>query len=100
MEGPGDVAILAALAQAAGLAVPQGTFVSCDGINNLLPRIEVNLKGSEIEALGVIVDANGRPGPRWQQVTTRFAAAACPANMAAPPRKSSRLEHPTEAMTE
>jgi hypothetical protein len=47
-----------------------------DGITNILAPgfIETTLKASGVTAVGIVVDANGDPMSRWQQVRDRLAA--------------------------
>ena len=40
-----------------------------DGIEQLLGSLAVELKGSDLQHLGLVVDANEAPAARWQKVT-------------------------------
>ena len=47
-----------------------------DGIANILAPafIETTLKASGVTVVGIVVDANGDPASRWEQVRLRLAA--------------------------
>lgn len=49
-----------------------------DGIENLIESFPVRLKGSDIEAIGVMVDADTNIQTRWDSIRSRLIAAGYP----------------------
>jgi len=80
VEGKDELRVLPELLELAGIAWPKGSepvrIEEQDGIANLLAPgfIEATLKASGVQAVGVIVDANGDPGARWTQLRGRLAS--------------------------
>ncbi|TMQ06440.1 MAG: hypothetical protein E6J90_42235 [Deltaproteobacteria bacterium] len=79
VEGKDEVRVLAELLELAGIPWPKGNepvdIEEKDGISNILERgfIETTLKASGVNAVGILVDANGDPTLRWEQVRNRVA---------------------------
>jgi len=80
VEGKDERWVLPELLELAGIAWPKGNepvyIEEQDGVAKLLGPavIETTLKASGVTAVGVVVDANGDPASRWQQVRVRLAA--------------------------
>jgi hypothetical protein len=76
VEGKDDQHVLWALLQAH--AVPQ-TFsvLAIEGIERLLDQLPSRLKGSDLECLSVIVDADEDIANRWLQLKARLENAGC-----------------------
>jgi hypothetical protein len=77
VEGKDELRVLPELLELAGIAWPKGDepvrIEEQDGITKLLAPgfIEATLKASGVQAVGIIVDANGDPAGRWAQVRSR-----------------------------
>lgn len=54
------------------LASDKITVEQCGGIPSLLDHILRTMKGSQISALAVIVDADSNPASRWSELYSRF----------------------------
>ena len=80
VEGKDELRVLPELLELAGIPWPKGAepvrVEEQDGISNLLAPgfIETTLKASGVDAVGIVVDANGDPASRWEQVRDRLAA--------------------------
>jgi hypothetical protein len=79
VEGKDERWVLPELLELAGIAWPKGNepvhIEEQDGVAKLLAPavIEATLKASGVTAVGIVVDANGDPGARWQQLRARLA---------------------------
>jgi hypothetical protein len=80
VEGQDEKRVFPQLLELAGIFWPKGDepvdIEEKDGIDNILAPgfIETTLKASGIKMVGVIVDANGDPASRWEQLRLRLAA--------------------------
>jgi hypothetical protein len=80
VEGKDELRVLPELLELAGIAWPKGAepvlIEETDGIANILAPsfIETTLKASGVTVVGIVVDANGDPASRWEQVRARLAA--------------------------
>jgi hypothetical protein len=80
VEGKDELRVLPELLELAGISWPKGAepvrIEEQDGISNILADgfIETTLKASGVKAVGIVVDANGDPMSRWNQVRDRLAA--------------------------
>lgn len=80
VEGKDELRVLPELLELAGIPWPRGAepvrIEEQDGISNILAPgfIETTLKASGVRAVGVVVDANGDPLSRWEQIRERLAA--------------------------
>ena len=80
VEGKDELRVLPELLELAGIPWPKGAepvrIEEQDGITNILVPgfIETTLKASGVTAVGIVVDANGDPMSRWEQVRDRLAA--------------------------
>lgn len=80
VEGKDELRVLPELLELAGIPWPKGDepvrIEEQDGISNILAPgfIETTLKASGVTAVGIVVDANGNPGTRWEQLHVRLAA--------------------------
>jgi hypothetical protein len=80
VEGKDELRVLPELLELAGIPWPKGAEpVRIDeqsGIENILAPafLEASLKASGVQAVGVVVDANGDPASRWEQVRNRVQA--------------------------
>ncbi len=75
VEGETDKSVIPYLMEANGVAWPKSPpvcIVPCGSIDEILKPgvIELELAASKLEALGVVVDANGDAGGRWDDVKT------------------------------
>lgn len=71
VEGPDDKHVVIHLCK--NMKVPPPDKIKPqEGIQNLLGTLPVELKGSSIEVLGVIVDANSDLSSRWQALRDRL----------------------------
>ncbi len=69
VEGNDDKHVLMALCQLH--SVPENfNIIDCVGINNLLKQLPRRLKESDIETIGVIIDADIDIKARWQSLST------------------------------
>ena len=79
VEGQDELRVLPELLELAGISWPKDNEPVCikqlEGVENLLAAgvIEVELKATGLEALGILVDADGDPSARWKQVRGRLA---------------------------
>lgn len=57
----------------------QVRVVSAGGVDNLLAKkfLQAQLAQSDLERLGIVVDADARPGARWLALRSRLAALRC-----------------------
>src|ERR1041384_7076312 len=91
VEGEDELRTLRERLELAGIPWPKGNepvdIEEKDGISNIVERgfIETTLKASGVNAVGIIVDANGDPTSRWKQVRDRVAESypGFPAELAA-----------------
>jgi hypothetical protein len=80
VEGKDELRVLPELLELAGIPWPKGDepvrIEEQDGIGNILAPgfIETTLKASGVTAVGIVVDANGDPGSRWEKLRARLAA--------------------------
>jgi len=80
VEGKDELRVLPELLELAGIPWPRGAepvrIEEQDGIRNILAPgfLETTLKASGVKAVGILIDANGDPMSRWQQVRERLAA--------------------------
>jgi hypothetical protein len=80
VEGKDELRVLPELLELAGIPWPRGAepvrIEEQDGVDNILAPgfIETTLKASGVTAVGIVVDANGDPTSRWEQVRDRLAA--------------------------
>jgi hypothetical protein len=80
VEGKDELRVLPELLELAGVAWPKGAepvrIEEQDGIANILAPafIETTLKASGVTVVGIVVDANGDPTSRWEQLRVRLAA--------------------------
>lgn len=83
VEGPDDKAVLVAMLQYLGVG---GKIEVKDsgGINGLLAAVPVELKGSELGQLGIVVDADTDIGARWDALKSVLAKAGYAAVPALP----------------
>lgn len=93
VEGPDDEHVVKNVCGAHGLGRidevrPYG------GKDSLLEGIEVRLKESEVEAVGILLDADADLSARWQSVRDRLIAAGFGSIPAAPPPEGLILEPP------
>ncbi len=78
VEGNDEKRLLPELLELAGIPWPKGdepvNIEQQDGIENILAAgfIETTLKASGVTAVGIVVDANGDPQARWEQVRRRL----------------------------
>jgi hypothetical protein len=83
VEGKEELRALPELLEQAGVPWPKGSepvqIEVQDGISNILAPgfIEATLKASGVQAVGILVDANGDPASRWAQLRARLLA-SCP----------------------
>jgi hypothetical protein len=76
VEGQDDLHVLSALF--AAHQVPQTfTLVKTEGITPLLEAVPVRLKTSDLERLGVVLDADEDIQARWAQLRGQLLAAGC-----------------------
>lgn len=79
VEGQDEKRVFPELLELAGIPWPKGNepvdIEERDGIDNILEVgfIETTLKASGVQAVGIVVDANGDPTSRWQQLRSRLA---------------------------
>jgi hypothetical protein len=79
VEGKAERWVFPQLLELAGIAWPKGNepvwIEEQDGIGNILAPgfIETTLKASGVTAVGIVVDANGDPGSRWEKLRARLA---------------------------
>jgi hypothetical protein len=80
VEGKDELRVLPELLELAGIAWPKGNepvrIEEQDGVSNILAPgfIEATFKASGVEAVGIVVDANGDPASRWDKLRIRVAA--------------------------
>jgi hypothetical protein len=80
VEGKDELRVLPELLELAGIPWPKGDepvrIEEQDGIGKILEFgfIETTLKASGVKAVGIVVDANGDPAARWDQLRVRLAA--------------------------
>lgn len=80
VEGKDELRVLPELLELAGIPWPRGAepvrIEEQDGIANILAPafIETALKASGVKVVGIVVDANGDPESRWEQLRIRLAA--------------------------
>lgn len=78
VEGKDELRVLPELLELAGIAWSKGNepvrIEEQDGIGNILAPgfIETTLKASGVAAVGIVVDADGDPGSRWERVRARL----------------------------
>ena len=81
VEGKDELRAIPELMEAAGLSWPRGDepvhIRDREGIENILAAgvLETELKASGLRALGIVVDADGDPAGRWEQLRKRLSAA-------------------------
>ncbi|MEI7844611.1 MAG: DUF3226 domain-containing protein [Chloroflexota bacterium] len=69
VEGKDDLYVVANLCGQNGIAMPETFFINDkDGIENLLSTLSVELNASELQALGILVDADTDIQARWQSI--------------------------------
>jgi hypothetical protein len=79
VEGKEELRVLPELLERAGINWPRGNepvhIKEFEGVDNILEpgAIEAELKASGLEALGILIDADGDPESRWAQVRDRLA---------------------------
>ena len=77
MEGATDQLVIPSLMEKNGVPWPSSkvpVFIEeLDGVDEILRpgRLELELSASELEALGVVIDADGDAAARWDQLRTR-----------------------------
>jgi hypothetical protein len=80
VEGKDELRVLPELLELAGISWPKGSepvrIEDQDGIENILAPgfIEATLKASGVTSVGIVVDANGDPVSRWEQIRSRLAS--------------------------
>jgi len=80
VEGKDELRVLPELLELAGIPWPKGAepvkIEEQDGVENILAPafIETTLKASAVTMVGIVVDANGDPVARWEQLRARLAA--------------------------
>lgn len=81
VEGKDELRVFPELLESAGIPWPRVAepvlwVEEQDGITTILKPafIEAALKASGVKAIGIVVDANGDPASRWEQLHIRLAA--------------------------
>lgn len=69
VEGQDDKAVISRLLERHSLQANLIDIKVKHGYNGLLESLPVHLKESELERLGIVVDADRDPGARWQSLT-------------------------------
>ena len=69
VEGSDDLHLVANLCVANGISMPETFYISNkEGIDNLLDTLYLELEDSELEILGILVDADTNLDARWQSL--------------------------------
>jgi hypothetical protein len=68
VEGPDDMGVLIAALQYLGAKKDKVEVKPSEGINKLLEAIPVDLKGSDLSNLGIVMDADSDAQARWDAI--------------------------------
>jgi len=101
VEGSNDKHVILAIQGRRGIRLldsEKKEFLVCEGIDRLLSSLPIQLKGSDIAQLGVVVDADVNPSNRWTELRSILLAAGYIDVPQTPSEQGTIIEAPTESI--
>jgi hypothetical protein len=101
VEGANDKHVILAIQGRRGIRLldsEKKEFMVCDDVGRLLSSLPIQLKGSDIAQLGVVVDADVNPSNRWTELRSILLAAGYADVPQTPSAQGTIVEAPTDSI--